>query len=189
MTSEELRGCLDFIREAEKLKDVLRTSHTSTGRAESTAEHTWRLCLLAMVFERDFEVVDFAKLLKICIIHDLGEAISGDVPAVAQHPDSNKSVREREDLLWLLSSLDEARRAELLALWDEYENGSSPEALLAKGLDKIETIMQHNQGKNPPGFDYEFNLSYGRKYTDSHPLFVQIRRVLDEETSRCVEEE
>lgn len=187
MTTEELTGCITFIQQAEKLKDVLRCAHTSSGRHESTAEHTWRLCLMAMVFERALEGVDFLKLLKICIIHDLGEAINGDIPAILQQPGQNKSAQERVDLITLLAPLDERRRIEFLALWDEYENVSSPEALAVKGLDKIETIIQHNQGKNPPDFDYIFNLSYGRQYTSTHPLCAAVRQLIDEDTRRHAE--
>ena len=181
-TPEELVGCISFIQQAEKLKDVLRSAHTSSGRQESTAEHTWRLCLMVMVFEPEFEGLDFAKLLKLCIIHDLGEAINGDTPAIEQQPDQNKSLQERADLITLMEPLDGRRRTEFLALWDEYENVSSPEAIMIKGLDKIETIIQHNQGKNPPNFDYVFNLSYGRQYTSRHPLLAAVRRLIDEDT-------
>ena len=181
-TTEELVGCISFIQQAEKLKDVLRSAHTSNGRQESTAEHTWRLCLMAMVFEPEFEGLDFAKLLKLCIIHDLGEAISGDIPAIAQQPDQNKSAQERADLIVLLEPLDELRRTEFLALWDEYENGASPEAIMIKGLDKLETIIQHNQGKNPPDFDYSFNLSYGLQHTSKHPLLAAVRQLVDKDT-------
>ena len=187
MTDEELVGCISFIQQAERLKDVLRSAHTSSGCQESTAEHTWRLCLMAMVFEGELEGIDFLKLLKICIIHDLGEAISGDVPAIVQQPDQNKSAQERADLMILLEPLDELRRNEFLALWDEYESTSSPEAIMAKGLDKIETIIQHNQGKNPPNFDYIFNLSYGVQYTSKHPLLAAIRQLIDKDTRRRAE--
>ena len=178
----ELARCITFIQQAEKLKDVLRSSHTSSGRQESTAEHTWRLCLMAMVFEPHFSDIDFSKLIKICIIHDLGEAISGDIPAVEQQPGCDKSDREREDLITLIEPLDEQLRSEFLSLWEQYETGASPEALLVKGMDKLETILQHNQGKNPPDFNYEFNLSYGEKYTSEHPLFVGLRRLIDADT-------
>jgi putative hydrolase of HD superfamily len=69
-------------------------------------------------------------------------------------------------------------------LWDEYEAASTAEARLAKALDKLETIIQHNQGVNPPTFDYDFNLRYGRQYTDTHPLLAAIRAELDAETAR-----
>lgn len=182
MTPEALGGCLSFLQHAEKLKDTLRSAHTSSGRQESTADHTWRLCLMAMVFEREFEGIVFEKLLKLCIIHDLGEAINGDIPAILQQPDHNKAVQERCDLETLLEPLDEPRRTEFLALWDEYEQVSSPEAVIAKGLDKLETLIQHNQGKNPPNFDYLFNLSYGCQYTSNHPLLSAMRHLIDEET-------
>ena len=72
-----------------------------------------------------------------------------------------------------------------LSLWDEYEKAASPEAIAVKALDKLETLIQHNQGTNPPDFvDDVFNLSYGKKYTDAVPLFAEIRRLIDEDTQR-----
>lgn len=182
----DIQNRLAFIREAEKLKDVLRSAYTSEGRHESTAEHTWRLCLLAMVFEDQLRHLDFAKVLKICIIHDLGEAINGDISAVEQTVDSNKSEQERSDLLTLMQPLDAALREQLLLLWDEYENASSPEAKAVKAMDKIETLIQHNQGANPPDFNYEFNLEYGKNYTDADPLFSRVRADIDKETQSKV---
>jgi putative hydrolase of HD superfamily len=182
MSSQELQGCLAFIQQAERLKNVLRSAHTSAGRRESTAEHTWRLCLMAMVFEPAFEGLDVARLLKLCLVHDLGEAISGDIPAVAQTSGHDKSAQERADLLTLLAPLDLPRQEAFLALWEEYEYGTSPEARLVKGLDKLETIIQHNQGDNPAGFDYAFNLSYGQPHMQAHPLLRALRHLVDEQT-------
>ena len=64
----------------------------------------------------------------------------------------------------LARSLDPAARKRLLALWDEYEAAATPETRAVKALDKMETILQHSQGDNPPDFDYGFNLTYGRDY-------------------------
>ncbi|ELW3003166.1 HD domain-containing protein [Salmonella enterica] len=75
MDIEKIKGCLAFLQEAEKLKSVLRSAHSSTGRAESTAEHSWRLCLMAMIFEDEFAGMDMLRILKMCLVHDLGEAI------------------------------------------------------------------------------------------------------------------
>ena len=180
----DVQNSLSFIREAERLKDVLRSGHTSSGRPESTAEHTWRLCLMAMVFESEFAEIDFARLLKICVIHDLGEAIHGDIPATVQHEVTDKSERERADLIRITGALPEAIRAQFLSLWDEYEHAASAEARLAKALDKLETIIQHNQGKNPETFDYSFNLTYGQKQMQAHPLFATIRAIIDQDTER-----
>ena len=184
MDIERLQGSLAFLREAERLKSTLRSGHTSNGRAESTAEHTWRLCLMAMVFQKEFAELDFAKVLKLCVIHDLGEAISGDIPAVQQHTTPTKSEDERRDLLALMARLPVDIADEFLALWEDYEYARSPEARMVKGLDKLETILQHNQGSNPADFDYAFNLGYGQKYMDSYPLLRQIRDVLDADTQR-----
>lgn len=188
MEPSELAGILDFLRSAERLKSVTRSAYTSQGEQESVAEHTWRLCLMALVFADRFPEVEFARLLKICVIHDLGEAIGGDIPAPLQEAGAGKAAQERADLLQLLEPLPERLRAEITALWDEYEEARSPEARLAKALDKLETILQHNQGKNPRSFDYRYNLEYGRRYTGDPPLIAAIREVLDEETERRARE-
>lgn len=182
MDASELDGVLTFLRSAERLKDTLRTSHTSSGRSESVAEHTWRLCLMAALLRGEFPVVDFSRLVRICIVHDLGEAVGGDIPAVAQVAAAPKAEQERRDLESILAPLPEPLRAEMLSLWDEYEAAATPEARVAKALDKLETILQHNQGRNPPDFDYEFNLGYGQRYTGGHPLIVAFRTALDRET-------
>ena len=83
MNIDKIKGRLEFLRETEKLKDVLRSAHTSSGRTESTAEHSWRLCLMAIVFEDQLAEPDMLKILKMCVIHDLGKAINGDIPAVS----------------------------------------------------------------------------------------------------------
>jgi putative hydrolases of HD superfamily len=181
MRADEIGGVLEFLRAAEQLKNTYRTAWTSAGRAESVAEHTWRLCLMSLLFADGFPEVDFARLVKICIIHDLGEAIGGDIPAIHQVPGESKAAQERADLLQLLAPLPERLRTEIAGLWDEYEAAESPEAKLAKALDKLETIMQHNQGANPPDFDYGFNLGYGRRHTAGHPLIEAVREVLDRE--------
>ncbi|WP_130483266.1 HD domain-containing protein [Sphaerotilus mobilis] len=189
MNDTDLQGCLAFIREAERLKSVLRSAHTSTGRHESTAEHTWRLCLMAMVFAPHLHAegeppLDLARVLQLCVIHDLGEAISGDIPAVEQAQVPDKSARERADLLTLMAPLPEDVRERYLALWEDYEHARTPEARVVKALDKLETILQHNQGANPASFDYAFNLVYGAKVTRGHPLIERIRAAVDADTRR-----
>jgi putative hydrolases of HD superfamily len=184
MTPDELDGVLTFLRSAERLKTVTRSGWTSAGQAESVAEHTWRLCLMAMLLYGDAADVDLARLLKMCLVHDLGEAIGGDVPAPTQTPGLNKSAHERRDLLHLIEPLPPHLQAEILELWDEYESAQSREARLAKGLDKLETILQHTQGLNPAGFDYAFNLGYGQEYTAADPVLAALRARLDRETAR-----
>ena len=113
-----LGGVLDFLRAAERLKVMTRSAYTSQGRAESVAEHSWRVCLMALVLRDEFPGVDLGKLIAMCVIHDLGEAIGGDVPApeqaarLARDPTATKSAQEREDLLTLLAPLPERARVE-----------------------------------------------------------------------------
>ena len=193
MHPSDLAGLLEFLRAAEGLKTITRSGWTSAGQPESVAEHTWRLCLMALVLHPGFPEVDFGRLVRMCIVHDLGEAIGGDVPAPEQARRAaagaeGKAADERRDLLALLASLPAPQRDEIAALWDEYEAAATPEARLAKALDKLETILQHTQGRNPPGFDYRFNLGYGRQYTAGHPLLEAARALLDAETERRARE-
>ena len=181
---DDLEGVLAFLRAAERLKTVVRSGWTSAGQPESVAEHTWRLCLMAMVLYGRADDIDLGRLLKMCLIHDLGEAIGGDVPAPAQVAGSPKAGQERVDLLSLVEPLPAAGRREILELWDEYEAASSPEAKLAKGLDKLETILQHTQGRNPDDFDYAFNLDYGQRYTAADPVLAALRSRLDAVTAQ-----
>ena len=160
---EKLIRYLRFIREAERLKNVLRTAYTSEGRHESTAEHSWRLALLAAVLTGERPELDMQRVVLMCLIHDLGEAFDGDVPAIAQT--AGATIRE---------------------IWEEYEACQTPEARWVKALDKAETIIQHNQGANPAGFDYAFNLTYGSEYFDDGALLSDLRLLLDEETGRHV---
>lgn len=195
MHPSDLAGVLEFLRASERLKVTHRSAHTSEGQLESVAEHTWRLCLMALVLAPEFPAVDFAKLVKICLVHDLGEAVGGDVPAPEQTRRkaaglaTGKGDQERRDLLTLLEPLPPRLKAEIAGLWEEYEAARSPEARLAKALDKLETIMQHAQGKNPPAFDYRFNLSYGRAHTEEPPLIAAVRAILDADTERRAQEE
>ena len=184
LSPADLAGIVDFLRAAEALKHVTRTAWTSTGERESVAEHSWRLCLMALLVAGAYPGVDVARLLKICVVHDLGEAIGGDVSAVAQAGAPSKAADERRDLLALTAPLPAAARDEIVALWDEYEAAATPEARLAKGLDKLETILQHTQGANPADFDYAFNLGYGRQYTTGDPVLSALRALLDGETER-----
>lgn len=185
MKSDDALALLSFLREAEGLKDVLRSGHTATGKRESTAEHSWRLCLAALVVGRHVRpTVNMERLLQLCIIHDLGELYCGDTPATDQTAHDGRDEREAAGFARLVDHLPEGDRSHFLKLFDEYNAGMTREAKLAKGLDKLETILQHTQGKNAPGFDYLFNLEYGRKWTQMTPEVSALRVLVDEETER-----
>ena len=185
MTEADRDACLAFFRAAGALKDTLRSGFTAGGRPESTAEHTWRLCLIAIVLDEALGV-DLRRLLELLVVHDLGEAVLGDVPAPVQAANAagNKTADERAAFAALVAALPGAAAARLMARWDEYNAVATPEARVAKGLDRLETVMTHVEGANPADFDYAFNLGYGREHTDRDPLIAALRAPLDAETAR-----
>ena len=184
--TERLGGLRAFLREAAALKDHTRNSWTRGGRRESVAEHSWRVALIALALREADPTTraetDAGRLLALCLVHDLGEALAGDVPAATRPDRAEKAARERADLATLLAPAPTEMRAALSALWEEHEAGETPEARLSRAADKLETVMQHVEGENPPGFDYAFNLAYGREATDAHPLAAALRRLVDAET-------
>jgi 5'-deoxynucleotidase YfbR-like HD superfamily hydrolase len=184
--TQRLTAIVAFLQAAEKLKDTLRSGRTAQGRRESTAEHSWRLCLMILAFERDLPGYDLAQLLRIAIVHDLGEAINGDTPATGQHLDPDRPDRERRDMAELCAPLPADVRDDMLELWEDYAQARSPEARLVKGFDKLETMLQHLAGRNAPDFDYAFNLTYGAVQTSGHALLRDIRAIVDRGTKERV---
>ncbi|MEQ9299502.1 MAG: HD domain-containing protein [Cyclobacteriaceae bacterium] len=181
---QELLDILTFIKTAERLKATLRSAYNSEGSQESTAEHTWRITLLAFALEKYYPEINFSKLIKMLIIHDLGEIINGDIPAIYQNAVVDKNDEERNDFLEVIEPLSVGLQAELLSLFDEYNAVKTPEAKLAKALDKLETLLQHVQGKNPDDFDYAFNLTYGKDYTESDAITSFLRSIIDQQTQQ-----
>lgn len=178
----QLESYLNFLKTIEGIKSVTRTAWTESGRHESTAEHSWRLAMLALVLKDEFPELDNYKVLTMCLIHDMGELYTGDIPAIENPCAEDKESREHEDVSKIFGTLPETAGTKLLELWEEYSEAATPEARLVKALDKAETILQHNQGKNPPDFDYGFNLSYGKKYFEDDSRLNVLREVLDKET-------
>jgi putative hydrolase of HD superfamily len=179
---DRLSRILSFLQAAEQLKDTLRSGTTRSGRPESTAEHSWRLALMVLLFENELDGIDVPKLLKLCLVHDLGEAISGDVPAPLQTPGDDRQDRERRDFRTLCDPLPGDISAELLTLFDEYAAAATPEAQLAKAFDKLETMLQHVLMPLREADFYAFNLGYGRDRTEVFPLTRQIREIVDAKT-------
>ena len=127
--------------------------------------------MLAMVLCGEYPRLDRLRVLQLALVHDLGETYDGDIPAVAQGDPAAKERVERE----------------LRGVWEEYEACRTPEAKLVKALDKAETILQHNQGQNPSGFDYEFNLGYGAEWFRADEMLQRLRGLLDADTLRHLE--
>ena len=182
MNEATIKRYLDVLKFSENLKKTLRSAHLSNGRVESTADHTWRLLLWILLFKDEMNDINLTRLYEMAIIHDLGEAISGDIPAPNQKNTAEKHEKEQQDLETLLAPLPLKDKTYILELWHDYEAAKSIEAQWLKALDKLETMLQHNQGKNPPDFDYHFNLSYGQNYTDTIDLLKKVRHIIDSET-------
>ena len=101
----EPRKLLDVIKTAERLKDTTRHCYTSGGRHESVAEHSWMTTLIAFFLRDEFPEADMDKVIRMCLVHDLGEALTGDIPAFLK-TDGDRTV-EAEGL----HIVREARRA------------------------------------------------------------------------------
>ncbi|RNB82391.1 HD domain-containing protein [Brevibacillus fluminis] len=181
-TESEKQHILSFVKELERLKDQQRTAWTGMARRESIAEHSWRLTMFALILEDYFPDVDCDKVLRMCLIHDLGECYDGDVSATIPVDKAEKERKEEAAITTLSQPLASRTRQKLLALWHEYNAAETKEAKLAKALDKMETILQHNQGKNPSDFNYVFNLDYGRSAAQFDPLLASLRELIDQET-------
>ena len=174
---------LRFIKEAERLKAVTRTAWTHDGRRESTAEHSWRLALFAGLAAGRLPGLNREKVLMMSLIHDMGELYGGDISAALCPDPQEKTDEESRAVRKAFSLLPEREAESLLALWREYNANATPEARLVKALDKAETIIQHNQGRNPEAFDYRFNLGYGKEYFEGSGFLRELRTLLDEETA------
>ena len=134
---------LDILSVAEKLKCNTRHSDTSTGRRESVAEHSWRLALMAMLLEDEFPELDMNKVIKMCLIHDLGEAFTGDIPTFLK---TDKDAEKEDNILFRwVDTLPEYQRNQFRELLTEMLALETPEAKLYKSLDKMEAVIQHNE--------------------------------------------
>lgn len=166
---------MKFMNMAEKLKCTLRHSWTSNGRQESVAEHSWRMCLMAYALKDKFKDFDMEKVLLMCLVHDLGEAITGDIPVFYK----NKEDEEKE-----LEAMDEIAKMlggnagqELKELFYEIEEQKSVEARIFKALDKLEVVIQHNEASIDTWIDleYELNLIHGEKEAEEFPVLSELR--------------
>lgn len=178
--AEAARRIISFVEGLERLKSETRHAWTSTGRHESIAEHSWRVAMFALALGPEVPEVDMERVVRILLVHDLGEALEGDVSAKHEvAPPEEKLRREEEAMRVLLEPLDESAAQMIMALWREYNEGATGEARIAKALDKLETIIQHNQGANPGDFDYEFNLQYGTAAGETGGVLGAIRAEVD----------
>lgn len=178
----EARKLLDALHVAERLKDATRHCYTSGGRHESVAEHSWRLALIAFWLRDDFPEADMDKVIRMCLIHDLGEAFTGDIPTFV------KTVADRavEDSLlsaWV-SSLPAPFVEEMAALYAEMEERRSLEARICKALDGLEALIQHNESALSTWSDneYDLNMHYCDDRVGFSPVLSALREAIREDT-------
>ena len=153
----EAREFLEILHVAERLKDTPRHCTTSQGRTESVAEHSWRISLMAFLLESEFPDLDMDKVTRMCLIHDLGECFTGDIPTFLK----TDTDRETEDSLldrWV-RNLPEPLSREMSALYREMDAQQTGEAKLYKALDKLEALIQHNESPLDTWSENEFDLN------------------------------
>ncbi|MFH0962322.1 MAG: HD domain-containing protein [archaeon] len=138
------KGFLKFFHACEKLKDELRRSHTTKGRRESVADHSWRVALLALVLAP--KKVDRERAIKLALVHDLCEVFAGDTYVFGGNRKAGRAARERKSMSRLAELLpDEKVRKEILSLWTEVEERKTLEGKFVKELDKLEVLIQYNE--------------------------------------------
>lgn len=142
---------IKFMHLAEKLKIYKRRSRTSDGNLESIADHCWRVSLLVLICHRCVAdgSVSLEKSLKMAIVHDLVEAITGDVPSYKTETDpvlkKEKTVNELSAIKELSAMLPGDISSELSQIWKEFEFGASNESKFVKAIDRIEGQIQFNE--------------------------------------------
>ena len=152
---------LEFLAMAEKLKCNTRHSYTSSGRHESVAEHSFRLALMAYMVSDEVPEIDTDKVIRMCLIHDLGEAITGDIPSF-EKTDSDEAA-EDSAVSGFVNQLPEYLKKQLGEMYSEMNELKTPEAKLYKALDKLEAVIQHNEADISTWLplEYELQLTYG----------------------------
>ncbi len=167
---------LAFLRRIETLKTNPRHAYTAGGVRETVAAHSWRTALLAMLLAPEFPELDMNKVIRMCLIHDLGEAVTGDIPAF-EKTDEHRS-QERLALAQLVDTAPAADAAQMHALFAEMDALQTPEARLYKALDRIEAVIQHNESDIATWIPLEYQLqqTYGWENLEEFPAMLALRR-------------
>ena len=173
---------LEIMHVAENLKNNTRHSWTSTGRHESVAEHSWRLTLMAYLMKDEFPMADINKVMLMCLVHDIGEAVTGDIPSFLK-TDTDESIEE-DAVTKLLETFPEPYKTELTELFTEMNALETLESKIYKALDKMEAVIAHNEGDITTWLplEYELNQTYGTKETEFSDYLKDLRKVVHEET-------
>ena len=185
----EPREFLEILHVAERLKDATRHCTTSGRRRESVAEHSWRLALMAFLLRHELPGTDMDRVAAMCLIHDLGECFTGDIPTFLK----TDADRDAEDALlgrWV-ASLPEPLSRDLAALYAEMDALQTPEARVYKALDKLEALIQHNESPLDTWSENErsLNQSYGFDAAAFSPWLTALREEILRDTLEKLETE
>ena len=183
----EPRALLDALHVAERLKDATRHCYTSGGRRESVAEHSWRITLMAYLVKDEFPEADMDKVIRMCLIHDLGECFTGDIPSFLK-TQTDEDTEERLLFAWV-ESLPEPYRTEMRALYEEMAARETLEARIYKAMDSLEAVIQHNESDIGTWADNEYalNMTYGDDKVAFSPYLRRLREEIRADTRAKIE--
>ena len=180
---------LEILSVAEKLKCNTRHCYTSSGRRESVAEHSLRISLMAMLLTKEFPEADMDKVIRMCLIHDMGEAFTGDIPTFEK---TNADTRKEDDILlnWV-NTLPEDAREEWAALLTEMNAMETQEAKIYKALDKMEAVIQHNESDISTWLplEYDLQMTYGEENVQFSPYMQQLKAEVNDWTREKIARE
>lgn len=173
---------LNTLKLAARLKDTTRHCYTAGGRHESVAEHCWLAALMAYFLKDEFPEADMEKVIRMCLLHDLGEAFTGDIPSFLKTCEDES----KEDALlatWV-SSLPPEFALEMAELYREIEQRETLEARIFKAIDGMEAVIQHNASDLSTWLplEYQLNLTYAEDKAAFSPYLTELRRAIREDT-------
>lgn len=182
----EVRELLKALAVAERLKDTIRHCYTAGGRHESVAEHSWMLTVMAFLLKEEFPDVNMDKVIRMCIIHDLGECFTGDIPTFDKG-ESDEATEEQLLYQWV-DSLPHGIAAEMRGLYEEMAALQTTEAKLYKALDNLEAVIQHNHSDLSTWIpkEYSLNLTYGEDKVAFSPYLTELRKAVREDTEEKI---
>ena len=184
---ERLKQQLDFALEIDKEKNIFRQTHLSGhGRNENDAEHAWHMAIMAYILkEYSNEPIDVARVMLMCLIHDIVEIDAGDT--YAYDAENLKTQKAREDAAKdrIFSLLPKEQKEELIQLFDEFEAFQTPESKFAHAMDNLQPLMLNNSNGGSDWKEHSVSAAqvYGRQEKTRHgseKLFEVIDQILQE---------